>query len=77
MEFSAHHFDIAVSEVPVSPALVGSIVTVEISRPFTSSHNIVSEIKGPCRNGARGCTDGLVLPARFSGSAHVFVGWPA
>jgi hypothetical protein len=62
----AHHFDIAVTQEPVSPSLVGSIIS--------SRGDVLSGITGPCSGGARGCTDGIVLPAHFAGTARIVVG---
>jgi hypothetical protein len=59
---------------PVSPSLVGSIIDPGINRPSRSDAGIVSEMTGPCAGGARGCVDGIVLRARFPGSARIVVG---
>jgi hypothetical protein len=62
----AHHFAITVTQEPVSPSLVGSIIS--------SGSDVLSGITGPCSGGARGCTDGIVLPAHFTGAARIVVG---
>jgi hypothetical protein len=62
----AHHFDIAITQEPVSPSLVGSIIS--------SGSKALSGITGPCSGGAWGCTDGIVLPVHFTGAARVVVG---
>jgi len=62
----AHHFGITVTQEPVSPSLVGSIIS--------SGSDVLSGITGPCSGGASGCTDGVVLPARFTRAARIVVG---
>jgi hypothetical protein len=62
----AHHFHIAVTQEPVSPSLAGSIIS--------SGNGALRGITGPCSGGAWGCTDGIVLPAHFTGAAHIVVG---
>jgi hypothetical protein len=70
----SHHFHVTVTQEPVSPSLVGSIVNPGITGHSASEAGILSEIAGPCAGGARGCVDGIVLPARFTGSARIVVG---
>ena len=64
--FRAHRFDITVTQEPVSPRLVGSIIS--------SSGSVLTGITGPCAGGASGCTDGIVLPVHFTGPARIVVG---
>jgi hypothetical protein len=73
----ARHVGIAVTREPVSPSLVGSIVGSRVTGRLAGQHDIVSYLTGPCRGGARGCAVGIVLPARFAGSAHLVVGQAA
>jgi hypothetical protein len=75
--FRSHHFDVAVTQEPVSPSLVGSIVKSSLLGPRTSEHNILSGITGPCPGGAQGCITGIVLPSHFTGIARLVVGRPA
>jgi hypothetical protein len=70
----SRHFHITVTQEPVSPSLVGSIIGPGIKVRSGGGAGIVSEITGPCAGGARGCVDGIVLPARFTGSARIVVG---
>jgi hypothetical protein len=62
----ARQFDITVTQEPVSPSLVGSIIS--------SGSDVLSGITGPCPGGAGGCTDGIVLPAHFARAARIVVG---
>jgi len=62
----AHHFDITVTQEPVSPRLAGSIIS--------TGSNLIGGITGPCSGGAWGCTDGIALPAHFTGHARIVVG---
>jgi hypothetical protein len=75
--FRAHHFDISVQQVPVSPSLVGSVLAVRTSGPSTGSDGILGRIPGPCAGGATGCTQGILLPSHFTGHGLVLVGRPA
>jgi hypothetical protein len=70
----SRHFHITVTQEPVSPSLVGSIIDPLIKGRSGSQAGIVGEITGPCAGGARGCVVGIVLPARFTGSARIVVG---
>jgi hypothetical protein len=72
--FRSRHFRISVTQEPVSPSLVGSIIHAGITGSAVHADSILSELTGPCPGGARGCIDGLALPAHFTGSAHVVVG---
>jgi hypothetical protein len=75
--FRAHHFSVAVRQVPAPANEVGSIVGALVTGPPSPSRAIISEVKGPCADGATGCVVGLVIPANFSGSATVLVGRPS
>lgn len=75
--FRAHHFDISVQQVPVSPSLVGSILSAKATGPSTGSGGILGRISGPCAGGATGCTQGILLPSHFSGHGLILVGRPA
>ena len=70
----AHHFGITVTQEPVSPSLVGSIITFGARGPSAGRGNVFSGITGPCAGGARGCVDGIVLPVHFTGAARIVVG---
>lgn len=62
----AHHFAITVAQEPVSPRLAGSIVSL--------GSGVLGGIPGRCAGGGWGCTDGLVVPAHFTGTAQIVVG---
>jgi hypothetical protein len=70
----AHHFGITVAQEPVSPSLVGSIITLGTGGASTGRGNVLNGITGPCSGGARGCVDGIVLPVHFTGAARIVVG---
>jgi hypothetical protein len=70
----SRHLHFTVTQEPVSPSLVGSIIDPGIRGGSSSDTGIVSEITGPCAGGARGCVDGVVLSVRFTGSARIVVG---
>jgi hypothetical protein len=72
--FKAHHFDIAVEQLPVSPSLVGSILGTKAPGRSTGSAAILGWVTGTCAGGAGGCTQGLLLPSHFSGHMVVLVG---
>jgi hypothetical protein len=72
--FKAHHFDIAVEQLPVSPSLVGSILGTRDLVPGAGRGDDVGMVSGTCAGGAAGCTQGLLLPAHFSGHMVVSVG---
>jgi hypothetical protein len=73
-QLRSRHLRVIVTQEPVSPSLVGSIIDPGRQRPSSSGAGIVGEITGPCAGGARGCVDGVVLPARFTGGARIVVG---
>lgn len=73
----AHHFDVTVTQEPVSPSLAGSIVKAGVTGSLAADRGILAGITGSCLGGAWGCTDGIVLPAGFAGTAFVVVGRPA
>jgi hypothetical protein len=75
--FRAHHFDISVRQVPVSPSLVGSILAARTTGSSTGSDGILGRTLGPCAGGATGCTQGILLPSHFSGHGLALVGRPA
>jgi hypothetical protein len=72
--FSSHDFKLTVTERAVPARLVGSILSVTTYGETSSNDRVISEVRGKCSDGALGCTDGLVLPRHFSGSAHVTIG---
>ena len=65
--FAAHHLDISVTVLPVSPSLVGTIVYDDGS-DFQPIH------AGSCLAGGTQCTVGFVIPANFTGHADIAVG---
>jgi hypothetical protein len=72
--FAAHGFDITVNLLPVSPSLVGTVVS-------TSDNGGASQIQplqgGQCITGGGGCPIGLKIPATFTGKGDVTLGRPA
>jgi hypothetical protein len=74
--FRAHHFSVAVRQVPVPATQVGSIVGALVTGPPSPSGTVIGEVKGACANGSAGCVVGLVIPANFAGKATVLVGRP-
>jgi len=68
--FRSHGIDISVQVLPVSPSLVGSIVSV--SSP--TSVNIAPIHAGACLAGGTQCVVRLVIPEGFHGPADVSVG---
>jgi len=75
--FSSHHFRLTLSERAVPARLIGSILSVSTYGRWWARDRVVSEVRGACADGARGCTRGLVLPRHFSGVAHVTIGHAA
>lgn len=65
--FAAHHLDISVTVLPVSPSLVGSIV-------YDDGSDLQPIHAGSCLAGGTQCTVGFVIPANFTGPADVAVG---
>jgi hypothetical protein len=65
--FEAHGLDIHVQALAVSPSLVGTIVYGDVD-------TVRSLHEGRCLGGGTACWVGLVIPAGFSGEAHVAVG---
>ena len=72
--FKAHHFDITVEQLPVSPSLVGSILGTRALAHLTGRDGVLGRVTGTCAGGAPGCTQGLLLPSHFSGHMVVLVG---
>ena len=72
--FAAHHLQITVAEKPVSPDLVGSILSVNTVGSSNDNAREIGELAGKCNGGGSGCIDGLVLPLHYSGHARVTVG---
>ena len=72
--FKAHHFDITVEQLPVSPSLVGSILGTTTLGRSTGRAGILGRVTGACAGGAPGCTQGLLLPSHFSGHMIVLLG---
>jgi len=69
-----HHLRITVTERTASTKLVGSIVSLTPTGSSASGERAISELRGPCVNGAVGCVDGLIVPPHYSGSAVVVIG---
>jgi hypothetical protein len=74
--FREHHFDVTVTQEPVSPSLVGSVLEVRLAG-HTGDHGALGVLLGPCVGGAQNCTRGIVLPLHFAGKARLVVGRPA
>lgn len=72
--FRAHHFDIDVEQLPVSPSLVGSILGTQTLGRSTGSAGILGRVTGACAGGAAGCTQALLLASHFSGHMVILVG---
>ena len=56
--FRAHHFDITVEQLPVSPSLVGSILGTKILGRSTGSAGILGRVTGTCAGGQKGAPRG-------------------
>jgi len=65
--FAAHHLDISVTVLPVSPSLVGTIV-------YDDGSDFQPIQAGLCLAGGTQCTVGFVIPANFTGHADVAIG---
>jgi hypothetical protein len=72
--FSFHHFKLTVTEKNVPTRLTGSILSVRTDGETSANDRVLSELRGKCSDGVLGCTDGLVLPRHFSGTAFVTIG---
>jgi hypothetical protein len=72
--FKAHHFDIAVEQLPVSPSLVGSILGTRDLTHLTGREGVLGKLNGTCVGGSAGCSQGLLLPSHFTGHVVVLVG---
>ncbi|HTV12259.1 MAG TPA: hypothetical protein VME20_10405 [Acidimicrobiales bacterium] len=72
--FDAHHFDIVIEQLPVSPSLVGSVLGTEALEGSRGGAGILGQVTGSCAGGATGCTQGLLLPSHFARHMVVLVG---
>jgi hypothetical protein len=73
-EFAAHHLNITLSLVPVSPSLVGTVIYVGTSQNASPITTISA--KGRCWTGGAGneCPVGVRVPIGFHGQAQVTFG---
>jgi hypothetical protein len=72
-EFAAHHLQVTLTLVPVSPSLVGSLVY--FSEPASGGITPITA-RGKCRTGGGGsaCPVGVRIPAGFRGQAQLVFG---
>jgi hypothetical protein len=73
-EFAAHHLNITLNLVPVSPSLVGTLVYMGVSQGAAGLSTITAQ--GRCWTGGGGsaCPVGVRVPADFRGSATITFG---
>ena len=73
-EFAAHHLNITLTLVPVSPSLVGTVVYIGTSQNASQIGTITA--KGRCWTGGGGneCPVGVRVPIGFHGQAQVTFG---
>ena len=73
-QFAAHHLDITLHLVPVSPSIVGTVVY--LSEPAKSPQIQTITAPGRCYTGGGGsaCPVGVRIPAGFRGQAEVVFG---
>jgi hypothetical protein len=73
-EFAAHHLNITLTLVPVSPSLVGTVIYVGTSQNASQIGTITA--KGRCWTGGGGneCPVGVRVPIGFHGRAQVTFG---
>jgi hypothetical protein len=73
-EFAAHHLNITLNLVPVSPSLVGTLVYMGLSQGAADLTTITAQ--GRCWTGGGGsaCPVGVRVPADFRGSATITFG---
>jgi hypothetical protein len=72
-EFAAHHLNIQLRLLPVSPSLVGSVVFIDTS-PGASVTPITAVGKCITPGGGNRCPIGVRIPAGFHGSAAITFG---
>jgi hypothetical protein len=72
--FAAHHLDITLSLVPVSPSLVGTVVYT--GQPAGSPEITIITAQGKCYTGGGGsaCPVGVRIPVGFGGQAQLVFG---
>jgi hypothetical protein len=72
--FAAHHLDITLSLVPVSPSLVGTVVYT--GQPAGSPEITIITAQGKCYTGGGGsaCPVGVRIPIGFHGQAQLVFG---
>ncbi len=73
-EFRAHHLDITLSLVPVSPSLVGTVVFVGASQQGGAITPITARGRCTEASGTGSCPVGLRVPAGYRGSAQLVFG---
>jgi hypothetical protein len=73
-EFAAHHLNITLRLVPVSPSIVGTVVFID--EPAGSPGIATITAQGRCYTGGGGsaCPVGVRIPAGFRGQAEVVFG---
>ena len=73
-EFAAHHLDITLSLLPVSPSLVGTVVYT--GQSAGSSEITIITAQGKCYTGGGGsaCPVGVRIPVGFHGQAQLVFG---
>ena len=73
--FAAHGFAITVALVPVSPSLVGTLISTSQDGPGS----VIDPLQGgTCvSGGGGGCPIGVKIPATFTGSGSITLGRPA
>jgi hypothetical protein len=74
--FEAAGLDITVTLVPVSPSLVGTVISV--SQPVDEPDGHIEAIQhGTCIIPANGCPIGITVPRGFTGAGFITLGRPA
>ena len=72
--FAAHGFAITVALLPVSPSLVGTLISTSQDGPGS----VIDPLQGgTCVSGGGGCPIGVKIPATFTGSGSITLGRPA
>lgn len=73
--FAAHGFAITVALVPVSPSLVGTLISTSQDGP----DSVINPLQGGAcvSDGGGGCPIGVEIPATFTGSGSITLGRPA
>jgi hypothetical protein len=72
--FAEHGLDITVNLLPVSPSLVGTVVSISDSGGASAIQPLQG---GRCVTGGGGCSIRLRIPATFTGQGDITLGRPA